>query len=315
MKATNWAFGQVCRQVGAPANYIRDLPPELAVENLRHGFERRHDDVKVYADNTTMRAVTSPTYGRVHDHTVVGQVQRMVEASEVDWKVPGCMDWSTGQYDPSVSVTKETTTLFASDRDVAMFPSGDKDPIEVGKLENGDPDLMFRGFFVKNSEVGDGSLYIATMYLRGVCANRCLWGLEGFREVRLRHTRNVASRISRYVLPVLNSYRSKGNPGRLIAGVKAAKEQQVIATPPWQDLKEAREQQLTFLTKTMKFPKATAAAILRHEAPGTDREQLTTVWDFASQVSNFAQTAKHHNRRLEIENRASALLERATVSV
>ena len=26
-KFTHWAFGQLCRNVGAPADYLRDLPP------------------------------------------------------------------------------------------------------------------------------------------------------------------------------------------------------------------------------------------------------------------------------------------------
>jgi hypothetical protein len=35
--------------------------------------------------------------------------------------VPGVLDWSTGVYNPLVDVTKNTTTLYASDRDVFVF--------------------------------------------------------------------------------------------------------------------------------------------------------------------------------------------------
>ena len=255
------------------------------------------------------------TYGRIHDHKVVRAVQALVAGSDVDWKVPGVMNWSTGRYNPDVPVTKETTTLFASDRDVAMFLCDDQTPIEVGKLANGDPDLMFRGFFLKNSEVGDGSLYVATMYLRGVCANRCLWGVEGFNEIRIRHTKHAPRRMIHEVQPVLDSYRKAGDPMRVVAGVNEARSQQVIATDPWRDREQACEEQLGFLTKTMKFPETTAKAILAHEAPGTDRDHLTTVWDFANQITNYAQNARHHDRRLALERKASQLLERATVNV
>lgn len=37
------------------------------------------------------------------------------------WKVPGVLDWSTGVYNPRVDITKDTTTLYASDRDVFLF--------------------------------------------------------------------------------------------------------------------------------------------------------------------------------------------------
>jgi hypothetical protein len=37
------------------------------------------------------------------------------------WKIPGVLDWSTGVYNPCVDITKSTTTLYASDRDVFLF--------------------------------------------------------------------------------------------------------------------------------------------------------------------------------------------------
>ena len=215
-------------------------------------------------------------------------------------------------YDPDAAVTTDSTTLFASDRDVALFLCDDQMPIEVGQLASGDPDLMFRGFFVKNSEVGDGALYVATMYLRGVCANRCLWGVEGFKEIRIRHTNRAPDRFVDEVCPVLDSYTS-GDPARVVAGVNSAKSQRVI-TASWDDREQTREEQLTFLTRVLKFPLQTAEAILAHDAPGTNRDELVTVWDFTNQLTSYAQTAKHHDRRLAIEAKASALLERATAA-
>lgn len=37
-KFTNWAFGQVCARLGAPASYLRELPATLACQNLNHGL-------------------------------------------------------------------------------------------------------------------------------------------------------------------------------------------------------------------------------------------------------------------------------------
>ena len=37
------------------------------------------------------------------------------------WKVPGVLDWSTGVYNPDVEISRDTTTLYASDRDVFLF--------------------------------------------------------------------------------------------------------------------------------------------------------------------------------------------------
>ena len=34
------------------------------------------------------------------------------------WKVPGILDWATMTHNPFVDITKDTTTLYASDQDV-----------------------------------------------------------------------------------------------------------------------------------------------------------------------------------------------------
>ena len=65
----------------------------------------------------------------------------------------------------------------------------DLNPIEAGRLPNGEPDLFFHGFYCWNSEVGARTLGIASFYLRAVCMNRNLWGVEQFEEVTIRHSK------------------------------------------------------------------------------------------------------------------------------
>jgi len=70
-----------------------------------------------------LRAVTGPDYGRIYDHELVAAVQKIAGNGTGDtrWKVPGVLDWSTGVYNPDVDISKNTTTLYASDRDVFLF--------------------------------------------------------------------------------------------------------------------------------------------------------------------------------------------------
>ena len=110
------------------------------------------------------------------------------------WKVPGVLDWSTDIYNPNVDVTQESTTLYASDRDVFLFLVDDLNPIETGRLPDGSPDLFFRGFYCWNSEVGAKTLGIASFYLRAVCQNRNLWGVEDSEEITIRHSKYAAAR-------------------------------------------------------------------------------------------------------------------------
>jgi hypothetical protein len=53
----------------------------------------------------------------------------------------------------------QTTTLFASDRDLFIFLVDDLNPIQIGTVKNkvsglDEPDILFRGFYITNSEVG-----------------------------------------------------------------------------------------------------------------------------------------------------------------
>jgi hypothetical protein len=150
---THWSFGQLCTLVGAPTSYLRQLPAVLSAVNLQHGLlSHRAELVKILeTDNgrVELRAVTGPDYGRIWDHELVAAVMKIAGNGTGDtrWKVPGIMDWSTMTHNPMVDVTKDTTTLYASDRDVFLFLVDDTNPIEAGKLPDGSPDLYFRGFY------------------------------------------------------------------------------------------------------------------------------------------------------------------------
>jgi len=145
---THWAFGQLASIVGAPASYLRQLPAPLAGINLQYGLtNHRAEQVKTFETEdgrTELRAVTGPDYGRIHDHELVEAVQRIAGNGTGDtrWKVPGVLDWSTGVYNPDVEISRDTTTLYASDRDVFLFLVDDRNPIEAGKLPDGSPDLF-----------------------------------------------------------------------------------------------------------------------------------------------------------------------------
>jgi len=79
-------------------------------------------------------------------------------------------------------------------------------PIEAGRLPDGSPDLYFRGFYCWNSEVGSKTLGIASFYLRAVCMNRNLWGVENFEEITIRHSKFAAQRFAHEAAPALTSF-------------------------------------------------------------------------------------------------------------
>lgn len=150
------------------------------------------------------------------------------------WKVPGTLDWSTGVYNPGAEISRDTTTLYASDRDVFLFLVDDYNPIEAGKLPDGSPDLYFRGFYAWNSVVGAKTLGIASFYLRAVCQNRNIWGQEDFQEITIRHSKYAASRFAQEAAPALTRF-ADSSPVPFVNGIKAARQQIVARTDEERD--------------------------------------------------------------------------------
>ncbi len=302
---THWSFGQLCSLVGAPATYMRQLPAPLAGINLQHGLlSHRAELVKTLEaedGRIELRAMTGPDYGRIWDHELVAAVMNIAGNGVGDtmWKVPGVLDWATMTHNPFVDVTKDTTTLYASDRDVFLFLVDDTHPIEAGRLPNGEPDLYFRGFYSWNSEVGSKTLGIASFYLRAVCMNRNLWGVEGFEEISIRHSKFAAQRFAHEAAPALTSF-ANSSPAPFVAGIKAARERIVARTD------EDRE---TFLRKRG-FSKAETGRIIETVLSEEGRPP-ESIFDFVQGMTAHARTKAHQDTRLELEAKAKALLEKA----
>jgi hypothetical protein len=179
-------------------------------------------------------------------------------------------------HNPFVDVTKDTTTLYASDRDVFLFLVDDTNPIEAGRLPDGSPDLYFRGFYCWNSEVGGKTLGIASFYLRAVCMNRTLWGVENFEEISIRHSKFAGQRFAHEAAPALTSF-ANSSPAPFVAGIKAARERIVART------EDDRE---TFLRKSG-FSKSETTKIIETVLAEENRKP-ESIFDFVQGITAVA---------------------------
>ena len=300
---THWSFGQLASLVGAPSSYLRHLPAPLAAINLQYGLtSHRAEQVKtleIEDGRVELRAVTGPDYGRIHDHELVSAVQRIAGNGTGDtrWKVPGVLDWSTGIYNPNVDVSKDTTTLYASDRDVFLFLVDDMNPIEAGRLPDGSPDLYFRGFYCWNSEVGAKTLGMASFYLRAVCQNRNLWGVEDFEEITIRHSKYAASRFAQEAAPALTRF-ANSSPMPFVNGIKSARERIVARSD---------DDRQDFLRKRG-FSKGDTTRIIESVLAEEGRKP-ESIFDFVQGITAMARGKTHQDARLEIEGKAKKLLD------
>lgn len=302
---THWSFGQLAGLVGAPAAYLRQLPAALAAINLQYGLtSNRAEQIKTLETDdgrTELRAVTGPDYGRIFDAELVEAVQRIAGNGTGDtrWKVPGVLDWSTGVYNPRVDITKDTTTLYASDRDVFLFLVDDLNPIEAGRLPDGSPDLYFRGFYCWNSEVGAKTLGMASFYLRAVCQNRNLWGVEDFEEITIRHSKYAANRFAHEATPALLNF-ANSSPLPFVNGIKAARERIVAKT----------DEDRTDFLRRRGFSKAETGKII-DTALAEEGRPPESIFDFVQGITAVARDKPHQDARLDMEAKAKKLLDRA----
>lgn len=303
---THWAFGQVASLSGAPASYLRTLPSPIVADALTWGLRQNRtvEQVKAFYQpdgSRELMAVTGPDYGRIPDYEVVEAVAQLTHNGGSHWKVPGTMDWRTRIYDPHAPVTKESTTLFASDRDVFMFLVDDTRPIQVGVV-NGEPDLMFRGFYAWNSEVGNKTMGLATFYLRALCLNRIMWGVEQFQEVSIRHSKYAPDRFLQELRPALRSY-AEGSTASVVAGVEAAKAAKVA-----DDDSEALEW-LNARNVSRKRARDILDTVEREEG-----HKARSVWDMAQGVTAVARLEHNTDTRLDLELTARKMLDKVAVA-
>lgn len=291
---THFSFGQLAQLAEAPAAYLRTLPSELAADALNYGlgFKRGVSDVGVllYKDGTTeLRAATGPNYGRIWNTDIIKSLTDHVgDGVSGAWRVPG-------EFGKAVQVTKDNTTLFASDRDMFVFLADEEHRIEMPNRRNGAAGSLARGFFCWNSEVGDKTFGIATFLFDYVCCNRIVWGAEGFKEIKIRHTAGAPDRWLEEVKPALTAY-AQSTESTVLDTVKAAQAKKV------DDLDE-------FLAK--RFTRNRAAAIkIAHEAD--EGRPMETLWDVTTGITAYARGIQQQDDRVAIERIGGAVLDLAT---
>jgi Domain of unknown function (DUF932) len=296
---THWSFGQLCQRVGAPAGYLRDLPAPLAADNINYGIFASVGDIGVllYKNGgpAQIKAITGPDYGRIWNASITrALVQRFGDGLTGAFKVPG-------GFGKRVAITKDNTTLYASDRDMFVFLADEEHRIEIPNRRDGKSGQLARGFFVWNSEVGKCKFGIATFLFDYVCCNRIVWGAQGYEEITIRHTTRAPERWVDQALPALQDYANSSTAGVKTA-IEAAMQQKIGHA-------ESREDDVAkFLAS--RFSRSQVSAIkAAHMAD--EQRPIETLWDAATAVTAYARSIPYQDERVEIEREGGKILKLA----
>lgn len=294
MVPTHHAFNQICSLMGAPAGYLRTLPADLVADNLNYGaYSRNVSDVGVLQRKDLLTneiaAATGPNYGRVWNEEIVTALRhRFGDGVTGEFTVPGEFGKALTQ------VTKQNTTLYASDRDMFVFLADEKNRIEIPDPDGGTRALA-RGFFVWNSEVGDKSLGIATFLFDYVCMNRIVWGPREYREFRIRHTSGAPLRWVDEVTPALQSYAHSAT-----TSITAAIEKAQAARLEGDGLDE-------FLSK--RFNRNQVSAIKATHESETGGRPIESLYDAVQGITAYARGVTYQDDRVELERAAGKILD------
>jgi hypothetical protein len=206
---SHFSFGQFCRTVSAPADYLRRLPAQLAAHNLDEGIKLLDDPAKdqqlmfhQQGDALTLRSYTSDRYSRVWNWELA---DRLLPYTNQGWRVPPALaavgndprarpaiaedliEGNRGGNQLRVGDMIAPAGVYVSDHDCFFF-------LVNPERSFGEGDRYMRGMIWRNSEVGDGALIGLAFIFDGVCGNHIIWGVQESLEFRLRHVGEVQSR-------------------------------------------------------------------------------------------------------------------------
>lgn len=314
---TNWAFGQLCARIGAPADHYASLPAAIIAPVVNHLIGQAEDRGKESAvlfqrnddASLTARAFTGTGYGRFWDEQIAS---RLIDLQGLGWRVPPARPAFEGQ--PGTRPATEADVLanrdgggglsinvgdmiapaglYAGDRDLFAFMVN-----EQARIEDGTDGGLSRGFFIQNSEVGSASLKVTAFLYRHVCGNHIVWGAESVRRLAIRHSKGNLDAMTSALSVRLTEYATAGLAEDTLR-VKRAQQFQIAASKD--DVIEALFSKAILPRRTLE------AAYVQAEV---DSENPRTAWGMAQGVTRLSQQQPNADRRTAMDNAAGQILQ------
>lgn len=294
-KFTHWSFGQLCRTLGAPAAYLRDLPPAIAADALNFGLSDSAPGttanilVKKNGGEPVIRACTSDSYGRLWDADLYGSVVHSIMERDPSWSLPPV--WGGG-----------VAGAYRGDRDSFVIVTNGGSIVTDPSLSSGagtGGNQMYRGILIRNSEVGASSVVIETILYRYICGNHMLWGAVYDTRFRRRHigshvTRDVIREIGRIAFQWASQSTERDN-----AIIKGLIEHEIAST------KEAIVDEL----RKMGASKENATAAYE-KCEQTEQVSPRSFWGIAQGLTRLSQDATYQDERYDLDKLASVVMAR-----
>lgn len=293
---THWSFGQASRMIGAPAGYLRSLPPEIAADCLNYGLQSSAPgssaNLLLQAPNGNpepmIRACTSETYGRVWDADLYHGIQRAI-GHDPKWTLPPT--W-TGEPAGAYRGDRDSFLILTNGGSIVTDPS-----LRSSSNPNANDGAMYRGLMVRNSEVGASSIVIETILYRFVCGNHMLWGAVIDKRFRRRH---VGSAVTRDTIREINRI------SQAWTNASAARDEAIIRNLIDHELAHSEEaivDELRAIGMTQQAAKEAYAVTMQ-----TESASPRSFWGLANGITRMSQETAYQDERYELDRFAGILL-------
>jgi hypothetical protein len=288
---THWSFGQLATIASAPPNYLRSLPATIASDAINFGLQRvQREQHQLFIEDTapwTVHAMTSPRYARVHHDELASRVLDLM-ALHPAWHLP------LGYKDGEFGAERVPSGAYLGDRDMFLFlVDGNRvldDPTDRSHAG------LFRGFILRNSDVGAAALTLDLFLFRMVCGNHIIWGFQHVAGFRRRH---VGASIQDEWTASLDDVRRS-----LDADTTA--ERTVILRSTTQELGPTREAVLDAVVQRHDLSQkhAAEAYILAEQYEMNPR----SIWGYVQGLTRLSQRTPWQDGRFALDRAASRLL-------
>ena len=288
---TNWSFEQLAGIAGAPPKYLRTLPAAIASDAINYGLHRQrreqHQLLLDRDDPWTVHAVTSPRYARVHYDELTARVLDLM-AQHPAWSLP------LGYKDGVFGAERVPSGAYLGDRDMFLFlVDGNRDLDDPTDSSHAG---LFRGFILRNSDVGAAALSLDVFLFRQVCGNHIIWGFKHVVGFRRRH---VGASIQDEWTASLESVRSA-----LDADV--ADDRLVLLRAQTQELGSNRAAVIDTAVQRLELSRKQAdeAYVLAETFESNPR----SVWGYVQGLTRLSQRTPWQDGRFNLDRAASRLL-------
>ena len=288
---THWSFEQLASIASAPPKYLRTLPATIAADAINHGLQRqRREQHQLLTDRDapwTVHAITSERYARVHHDELASRVLDLM-ALHPAWSLP--LGYKDGVY----GAERVPSGAYLGDRDMfLLLVDGNRD---LDDPTDGSHAGLFRGFILRNSDVGAAALTLDVFLFRAICANAIIWGFHHVAGFRRRHV--GASIHDDWTASLHDVQRS--------LDADTAHDRAILLRAQSQELGATRDAVVDSVLQrlTLSAKQAGEAYSLAEQFEPNPR----TVWGYVQGLTRLSQRTPWQDGRYELDRAASRLL-------